>query len=348
MKKWLSFLLVAVILSGMTTTLSHAEETVSFTDSAGRVVEIPKDITRIAPSGGLAQIFLFALAPDYFVGLASEWSASAEEFLGDYYSLPVLGAFYGSGDLNLEELARLDPQLIIDVGEAKSTIVEDMDAIQAQVGIPVIHIDAYTQSYAETYRTLGAILGLETRAEELAAYCEEIYSRTEAIIESIGAENKKDLLYCLGNTGLNVYARGSYHSEVIDLISNNLAVINDFTSKGIGDPVDMEQLLLWDPEYIVFGPESVYAQVQDDPIWQELRAIREGNYVQVPFGPYNWLTNPSSVQRYLGMIWLCDVLYPDACAYDVQEEIARYYQLFYHCELTLEQFENLTQNARVQ
>ena len=45
---------------------SSTAETVSFTDSAGRTVEVPKNITRVAPSGAFAQMYLFALAPDYF------------------------------------------------------------------------------------------------------------------------------------------------------------------------------------------------------------------------------------------------------------------------------------------
>ena len=35
-----------------------------FTDSAGREVELPRNIERIAPSGPLAQIVLFTLCPD--------------------------------------------------------------------------------------------------------------------------------------------------------------------------------------------------------------------------------------------------------------------------------------------
>lgn len=34
--------------------------------------------------------------------------------------------------LNLEELLAVDPQVVIDVGEPKSTIVEDLDALQEQ------------------------------------------------------------------------------------------------------------------------------------------------------------------------------------------------------------------------
>ena len=44
-----------------------------FTDSLGREVEVPTSITKLAVSGPLAQIVLFALCPDKLVGIASEW-----------------------------------------------------------------------------------------------------------------------------------------------------------------------------------------------------------------------------------------------------------------------------------
>ena len=56
-----------------------APATVQFTDSVGRVVELPADITKIAISGPLAQIVLFALCPDKLVGVASKWDATAEQ-----------------------------------------------------------------------------------------------------------------------------------------------------------------------------------------------------------------------------------------------------------------------------
>ena len=49
-------------------------ETIRFTDSTGREVEVPAKINRIVPSGSLAQIVLFALAPDMLVGITNEWT----------------------------------------------------------------------------------------------------------------------------------------------------------------------------------------------------------------------------------------------------------------------------------
>ncbi|MDL2317792.1 ABC transporter substrate-binding protein [Eubacteriales bacterium OttesenSCG-928-A19] len=339
----LSLILVVALVAAMTPAL--AEQTRTFVDSADREVELPLDIIRIAPSGAMAQIMLFALAPDAFVGLASAWSPEAEEFLGDYYTLPVLGQLYGSADLNLEELAAADPQVVIDIGEAKGSIVEDMDTLQEQIGVPAVHIDASTATFAEAYRTLGDLLGLQERAEVLATYCEETYARAEAIMETVG-EDRVNLVYCLGSDGLNVIAQGSYHAEIIDMVSNNLAVVDDPSSKGSGNPIDMEQLLLWDPEVIVFAPESIYAEVADDAVWKEFAAIANDSYVEVPFGPYNWMGFPPSVQRYLGLIWLCDTFYPEQSGYDLYEEIAHYFDLFYHAELTNEQFDRLMVNSR--
>ncbi len=319
--------------------------TVKFTDSVGREVEVPANITRVAASGALAQIVLFALAPDMLVGTASKWSSSAEAYIdAKYYNLPVIGQFYGQGDLNLEEIARIAPQIIIDVGEPKGTIVEDMDAIMEQVGIPTVHITATMDTMADAYRTLGKLLNLEEKAEELAQYCETVNKRAHEIAEKMG-DNKTSLVYCLGDNGLNVIAQGSFHAEIINLLSDNVAVLEDVTSKGSGNPIDMEQLLKWNPDVILFAPGSVYATVGSDATWQQLDAIKNGTYYEVPEGPYNWMGSPPSVNRYLGMIWLAKLLYPDLATYDLYEETAKYYELFYHCKLTREQFNELTANS---
>ena len=68
-------------------------------------------------------------------------------------------------NFNKEAVLSVNPQVIIDVGEKKATIVEDMDQIQASLGIPVIFIEARLDNTDEAYRTLGKILG---REEEVA------------------------------------------------------------------------------------------------------------------------------------------------------------------------------------
>jgi len=129
------------------------------------------------------------------------------------------------------------------------------------------------------------------------------------------------------------------------MLTSNVAVVDNPSSRGTGNEVDMEQLLAWDPDFIVFSAGSVYAEVAGDATWRNLTAVAQGNYVETPEGPDNWMGTPPAVQRYLALIWLPAVLYPEYCDYDAKAEIMEYYRLFYSCELTQERYDALTKNA---
>ena len=326
MKKWISlFLALALALGCMS--FAAAEETRTFTDSTGRTVEVPANITKIAISGPLTQIVIFALAPDKLVGVSSDWSEEAKAFISEEaYNLPKLGQLYGGkSEMNLEELLASGAQVVIDVGEPKNTVKEDMDALTEQTGIPFVHITATLATFGDANEMLGDLLGMSEEAAVLAEL--------------------KNLLYVSGAEGHNVIAKSSYHSEVIDMLSNNLAVVDDPSSKGSGNEVDMEQILNWNPDYIIFAPGSIYATVGEDATWQSITAIANGDYIEVPNAPYNWMGFPPSVQRLLGLIWMGKVLYPETADYDLYTEVAKYFDLFYHCELTQEAYDALVANS---
>ncbi len=341
MKK-ISLLLVVVMLLTLAASVSAERE---FVDSTGRTVTVPDEIDKVAVSGPMTQIILFALCPEKFAGISSAWDETAAQYIpAEYYDLPLLGQLYGGkGELNLETLLASGAQVVLDVGEPKKSIREDMDALQEQTGLPFIHIDAYTGTMGDTYRKLGELLGNEETAHMLGAYCDDIYARMTALADSV---DKAGVLYFTG-IDYNVIAKDSYHAEIIDLMADNLAVVDAPSAKGTGNEVDMEQILVWDPDFIIFAPQSIYGTVADDPAWQSLKAIQNGNYVEAPFGPYNWMGFPPSVQRYLGMLWMGAVLYPDAIDYDLFEEVHNYYDMFYHCDLSEEQFEALMENSLI-
>lgn len=320
-------------------------ETVVFTDDCGREVELPANISRIVATGPLSQIVLYTIAPDMFVGLAAKWSATAEGVVPESYrNLPYFGQLYNTANLNVEELALADPQVIIDIGRVMSTGAEDMDTLQQQTGIPTIFLTADNDSLPQTYRTLGKLLGREEKGEQLASFCEKVYSRTLAIMEQVG-DHKVTALYIKGEAGTNVLPQGSSHSETLDLLTNNLAVVDNPSHKGSGNEVTMEQIALWNPELILFDADSIYDTVTQQDTWNTLSAISGKTYLEVPESPWNWMGSPSAAQRYLGMIWLTAQLYPEYCDYDVKEEILEFYELFYHCTLTEQQYMDLTANA---
>lgn len=345
---------VCVILAGSLlscTKKSPAKEAVTsvetriYEDDVGRQVELPPKITRIIPAGPLAQIILYSIDPDMFTGLTNKWSDSAKEFIPQKYrDLPYFGQLYGGVSLNVEELAFSEPDCIIDIGEIKKTTVEDLDTLQKQTGIPSVYVVTSLQDMGKTYRVLGELLGKQERCEELAQFCETTYQRTMEIMEKVG-DKKVRSLFVVGEQGLNVLAKNSYHAELIDMLTDNVAVVDNPLSKGLGNEVTMEQIALWNPDFVIFDAGSIYRDVAKMASWNEIAGIVAGRYVEVPSAPHNWMGMPPSVQRFLGMIWLTAVLYPDYCDYDVQEEICQYYKLFYGCELTESQYASLTEFA---
>ncbi len=72
------------------------EKTRVFTDSAGRKVTLPEEIQKIAPSGPLAQIVLYTVAPDKLAGLASDFSDGAKKYIDEkYWGYPSSDNFMG-------------------------------------------------------------------------------------------------------------------------------------------------------------------------------------------------------------------------------------------------------------
>ena len=198
------------------TTQTQAEETAVptteelpatriFTDSVGREVEIPTNIQHILPAGNMAAMFMWPLCSDKLASLASAFSDSALKYYGQQYKdLPITGDLYKTGSkMNVEEVARLNPDIIIDFGEPKATITEDLNNLQELLGIPCVFIEGSFSNSGNAYRMLGDLLGNEETAHMLGAYCDDIYARMTEIADSV---EKKDLLYITGE-GHNVIAQ---------------------------------------------------------------------------------------------------------------------------------------------
>ena len=270
-------------------------ETRIFTDSLGRQVEVPANIERIAPSGSISQQVLMTVAGDKLVGLSGGPSESQEKYFGDKYSgMDEFGTIVGGkGDFNKEAVAAADAQIVIDIGQPKDGLGEDLDTLQQQIGIPCIHVSTTLDTFGDAYRMLGDLLGVQDKAEELATYCDRVYQEMSEFAASIPEDERVTVAYLQGDTGLQAMPKGSYHSVITDMVANNVVVLeNGAKVSGAGSETSLEQIALWDPELIIFGPKSVYDTVGDDPAWQSLSAIQSGNYYQIPNTPYDWMNRP--------------------------------------------------------
>ena len=318
-----------------------AEPTVPFTDSLGRTVDIPETLTRVAPSGTVASMFLATIAPEYMTTINATPSSSQYKYLDPrLIDLPTTGQMYGSkSTLNLESILTSGAQVVIDLGDKKDNMAADLDALQRQIGMPVIFIEADLPHMAEAYRTLGKILsGKESRGEELAAFVDETVSLAEENAAKIQDSERISVLYTSGSSGLNTNAKGSIQAQVLDLMGiENAAVVEDVSNKGGGNVISLEQLYNFDPDVILFADGSIYDTVTDDSAWSQLTAISTGKYYEVPCSPYSWLSGPPSMNMILGVWWLGNLLYPEVYDYDMTAKAQEIYKVFWNYDLTAEE-----------
>lgn len=313
------------------------------TDSAGRQVEIPADIRRVAPSGSTAQMILMPIAYDLLAGLASSPSAAQMPYFPEEVRyLPTFGQFYGSkANLNMESLIDARPQIIIDLGDKKDSIADDMDRIQKQTGIPTVFIEANLDDMAAAYRTLGDILNRSDMAESLARFIEKTVSMARENSAKIPENQRLSVLFGTGSTGLACNAAGSVQADVIDLVGAVNAIIpQEVSNRGGGTTVSLEEVYAVEPDVILLstgGPYDTLAQGE----WAGLKSVQSGKYYEIPGLPYDWMSSPPSVNRVLGIWWLGNLLYPELYDYDMVQVAQEYYRLFWHYDLTAEEAEHM-------
>ncbi|MDO5100512.1 MAG: ABC transporter substrate-binding protein [Eubacteriales bacterium] len=311
-------------------------QTVTFTDSAGREVEIPKQIDRIVPSGNLAQMMLVTVAPEKLVGVAKQYGEKSMAYLPETLkTLPELGTFYGkNADMNLEAVLKTEPQIIIDIGEKKKTIQEDMDGLQNQLGVPVVFVEATLENMDQAYLTLGQILGKEEETKKQAAYIRKTLDEAREKAATITEEQKKTVYYAEGDDGLATNPKGSIHADVIDIVGGvNVAEVEMTSGKG-GEQISMEQLLAWNPSVIISSSKAASAtEMPQDAGWEQLAAVQNGQVYTIPQQPFNFMGRPPAVNRIIGIKWLGHTLYPNVFNYDMIREVKEFYQLFYHHSL---------------
>ena len=311
--------------------------TVSFTDSTGRQVELPREVTRVAPASPLADIMLFPIAAEQMVGWSSApGSAAAGVFGSSYRDLPELGKIDAApADFAREAVLASAPQVIVDVGKWDEEYRAGLDSLQEDLGIPVILIDGALDVSGDAFRLLGQALGKTDLGEQLGAYADGIISDVRTRTASIAREQRLRVYYGEGEDGLTTLVAGSVHAEVFEMAGAALVTDEGSVRAQRGEGmVSLGQVLAWNPDAIVFGPDSIGKTVAEDASWASLDAVKGKRYYTVAGEPYNWIGRPPGPNRLLGVQWLGSVLYPETFTYDMVARTKEFYSLFYRCDLT--------------
>jgi iron complex transport system substrate-binding protein len=304
-----------------------------FTDSAARRIDVPDEVRRVFPAGPPASVTLYTAAPEKMLGWTRVPSPEALPFFPRQYAeLPELGRLTGRGNtVNLENVVRLMPDLVLDVGDTSPTYVSLADRVQEQTHIPAVLIGGHLADTAATLRSVGALLGVSERTETLARYAEDVLTEVEKATATIPLEKWPSVYVARGPHGLETAVAGSIGSEVVDLVGARNVAGKETAPRAIVD-VSPEQLLVWQPDVILTIDRRFHATIRTDPVWHEVKAVQAGNIHFVPDLPFSWLDNPPAPNRLIGLLWLGKLLYPASFPQDIRAEARRFYALFYQQE----------------
>lgn len=316
------------------------------TDHCGRELTIPTPgtIERVYFTSGLAEVFVFSLNPDLLAGTAMPFSEADLEYLPEQLAdLPSLGSLSGNGEIDPEELMSQGVQIIFSISGVGLTAANQSDAerLQKQSGIPVVLVDGSFDKIAESYRFLGDILGMEERAEELAGYLEDVYERVTTAVADIPEEEKISLYYAEGPLGLQTEPNVSQHALCFLVAgARNVAAEGKTQTLGMSN-VSLEQVLSWAPEVIIAwdavnrgGADEI---IRTQPAWSTIPAVQNNRVYTMPDVPFAWCDRPPGVNRFIGIQWVANMLYPDRYDVDMVEATQEFYRTMYWRELTTDQ-----------
>ncbi len=264
-----------------------SSSSITIVDSAGRTVEVPQPLERIATSdSGTAEVIRALGATDKIVGIADHM-VKYDYFWPELQDRPIIGSF---SELDLEKVIDIEPQVLFTVSLAAEYEPPDMEEQLEAAGIKVIRMDFHEMETAATdIRTVGLILGKEEEAEEFANFLQSKIDFVEEVVEEIEAEERKMVYLESGYTDYTAHGPGSTVDELLDKAGG----INIFADLGVTySEVDPEEILVRDFDVVIkcamgakYGGytatdtsdmEALRNEMMSRPGWSELEAVQNG------------------------------------------------------------------------
>ena len=192
-----------------------------------------------------------------------------------------------------EKILACGPDIVISEYED----VEKEDALQEQLGVPVVTLKAgpmgvFDEGFAGSMRMLGKIFGSEEKAEALVGFVEsekaEIAKRTADIAE----EDKPSVYICgLGNWGTTNHLMTAQNYVSFN-VANVKNVVNDLENNGI-QPIEEEKFaaLGEDMDIIIMDAaavKNIKPLYEEDPgMFDACKAWNEGEvYLEMAYNAY--------------------------------------------------------------
>lgn len=305
-------------------TEADAEQTVypvTVTDQAGREVTIEKEPSSIVSGYYISSSLLIALGlKDKVVGIEAKadkrpiYKLAAPELT----ELPNVGT---AKEFNLETCAALSPDLVILPMKLK-------DAAQSltDLGITVLLVNPESQDLlTEMINTIATATNTNSEAAKLLAYIDSQKNMLTSALSGVEPES----VYLAGNSSfLSTAGPSMYQSSIIELAGGKNAA--DSITDSYWAEISYEQLLAWDPSYIIIASDAEYTvdDVMNDPNLAECTAVKNSHVYAIP-GDVEALDSPVPA-GILASVWLAGILHPDQVSADTYTtEMTNYYETFY-------------------
>jgi iron complex transport system substrate-binding protein len=335
--------IVAALICFLLPFAASAVETRVVTDQLDRKVTVPTEIHRVVALQHQALDIIVELgAADRLVGVLRSWRSLIP---GLDRMAPSLTTLPTPGDLtnvNIEDLLRLNPDVVFATNYAPPAMVQQIE----QAGIPVIVISlaqgegtpqaklnptfadddaAYAEGLKAGVRLIATVLGRGERGEQLLKAAFDGRHLVESRVANIAADQRVRLY--MANPDLNTYGSGKY-TGVIMARSGGVNVAREVRGAA---KVSMEDILRWDPQVIFV--QDRYAPVADEirtgAAWQPIDAVKSGRIYITPEYVKPW-GYPLPEALALGELWMAKRLYPDRFAdIDMQAAADKFYRAFY-------------------
>ena len=233
--------------------------------------------------------------------------------------------------VNIEELLKLQPDVVFQW----NYMTEEIEKMEA-AGIKVIALQYGSVEDLETWiRIIAALYQKEERGEEIITYFHQCVDEVTQTLADGGvtAEDYPTVVHLSDNMKVAGQGFTNYWMEQ----SGAVNPAADLTGEDLN--VDMEQMMLWNPDLIYIGnfteiqPSDLLENKLEGEDWSLIKAVQEGQVYKIPIGGYRW--DPPGVETPLMIKWAASHQYPELFAdMDMKEEVSEFYQEVYNFTLT--------------
>lgn len=304
-------------------------ETLTITDQAGNLVEVPQPLRRVISAYGPATSIVYAisgwesLVSASFLGARDPQGAAAMERIDPRFPNLIGDDFFSQQEFNLEQAAMLEPDLII--AGARSAWVDTAEPLD----IPVFLMEAETpQQLMEAVLQIGQLFGPHSHAQAQAwvEYYDWVIDTVQNQLSEIPADEKPRILFT-GTNPLRIASGDMYQTDIIES-AGGFSVSNELS--GYWNDINLEQVAIWNPDIIIvppYGGASVEA-ITESPEWQIINAVTQNQVYRMPKLVVPWDTPaPDSV---LGIIWMAELINPSKITLSCSVETEFFYNTFYN------------------